>query len=111
MIFVLQINDLDIVKALVVFDAEVNCLDFQEWSPMDHAIVNRNQVSGHFIQEIYDTVSYFSTLLSILKGTSCFNTTPLSLYQHLIHATCSATIPTALTYKALAILMEEESSC
>ena len=32
------------VEALIVFDAEVNCLNFNDMSPMDHAFMHKNQV-------------------------------------------------------------------
>ena len=43
-IFYLQKNDLDVVRALVVFDADVNCLNHLKMSPMDYTMINNNQV-------------------------------------------------------------------
>ena len=40
-----QKNDFDAVKALVVFDADVNCLNSSDLSPMDHAFIQQNAVS------------------------------------------------------------------
>lgn len=42
--FASQKNDLELVKALVVFDADVNSLNILKMSPMDHAFLHKNQV-------------------------------------------------------------------
>ena len=47
-----QLNDFDVVKALVVFDADVNRLNYTNLSPMDHAdFMHRNEVCMHNTEE------------------------------------------------------------
>ena len=58
--FLQQSNDLKLVEALVVFDADVNSLNITKMSPMDHAYLHKNEVQHYtcFAQAYMYTCMY-----------------------------------------------------